>query len=638
MNGQDKERLPRLAVRAKEGDRAAMEEIYSITYPELFRIVRAMMHDADGTADVLQETYISAFTHMDQLTRPEGVFAWIKRIAVNQMLRQQGKKRALLFSELSDEEDNAPPIEGIDLETPARRLEQKEQSRLLQELLNDLPDGQRAALILFYYEELSVAEIAEQLGISEGGVKSQLHHGRKKLEKAARALEAKGVSLRGMTPVGFLLALLREQPIERRNVLPAGQLPQGVGIETAPLRVQSRFAAVTLPRLAAGLTALAVTAAGGFGLYAALKNGAQPTDGIASYGDVQPPTPSDVELLVTDPTAPPRETDALPDETEPDETEPDETEPDETEPDETEPPETPTEPPQTPTEPSQPAVQPPTPASSGEPATPEPSETPTETPGEDADFGELANGLAWRFDKQTGVLTVSGSGPMSESDGTDQAWWYLRSEVRSVVLSDGITSIGNSAFWRCERLTSVTIPASVTSISEKAFSECKSLTGISLPAGLSSIGEEAFSYCSSLASVTIPGNGTRIGMDAFRGCSALASVTISYGVTRIGSRAFANCSSLTEVTIPGSVTEMGMSVFSDSGLKRITIQNGVTSIGDSVFGNCSSLTSVTIPASVTSISESAFDQYSMPSVIYGAEGSEAQRWAEAHGIPFEVVP
>ena len=176
-----------------------------------------------------------------------------------------------------------------------------------------------------------------------------------------------------------------------------------------------------------------------------------------------------------------------------------------------------------------------------------------------------------------------------------------RTQVAEAVMPEGVTRIGNCAFFNCTNLTSVTIPDSVTEIGRIVFYNCTSLTSVTIPDSVTEIGESTFSGCSSLTSVTIPDSVTTIGLDAFYGCSSLTSVTIPDGVTSIGEGAFKNCSSLTSVTIPASVTE----------------------IGESAFYNCTSLTSVTIPDSVTSIGTDAF--YNVPHIYYNGTAT-GQPW------------
>ena len=181
-------------------------------------------------------------------------------------------------------------------------------------------------------------------------------------------------------------------------------------------------------------------------------------------------------------------------------------------------------------------------------------------------------------------------------------------EYTTYNIPQGITAIGNSAFFCCDSLISVAIPDSVISIRDSAFSCCKSLTSITIPDSVTSIGDETFSSCVSLTSVTIPDSVTSIGDSAFSSCVSLTSVTIPDSVTSIGNIAFSFCTSLTSITISDSVTSIGDGAFyACYSLTSITIPDSVTSIGDWAFSSCTSLTSITIPDSVTFIGDSAFD-------------------------------
>ena len=219
----------------------------------------------------------------------------------------------------------------------------------------------------------------------------------------------------------------------------------------------------------------------------------------------------------------------------------------------------------------------------------------------------IEDNLTWTLTAD-GTLNISGTGLMKDYDyDNNPSPACNNSNVKKVVIEDGVTSIGNSAFDSCWDLTSITIPDSVTSIGDYAFSYCSSLTSITIPDSVTSIGESAFYGCSSLTSITIPDSVTSIGSSAFYYCTSLTSITIPDSVTCIGSYAFNNCSSLTSITIPSSVTSIGSAAFYKcSSLTNITIPDNVTSIGYNVFESCSSLTSITIPKSVTSIESGVF--------------------------------
>ena len=203
------------------------------------------------------------------------------------------------------------------------------------------------------------------------------------------------------------------------------------------------------------------------------------------------------------------------------------------------------------------------------------------------------------------------------------------SNLTSITIGDGVTSIGERAFDGCSSLTSVTIPDSVTSIGDWAFYNCTFLTKINFNAIDSTIDDYAF-YNAGISgkgiSVTIGKNVTKIPAQLFsstysQNSPKITSVVFEEGSTceSIGYFAFHNCSSLTSVTIPDSITSIGESAFSGcSSLTSITIPDSVTSIGSSAFSGCSSLTSITIPDSVMSIGSFAFyDCTSLTSVKIG---------------------
>ena len=249
--------------------------------------------------------------------------------------------------------------------------------------------------------------------------------------------------------------------------------------------------------------------------------------------------------------------------------------------------------------------------------------------------GANGSNLTWTLDSK-GVLTISGRGGMRDYGASDAPWYDSRSRVKSAVIAEGVTSIGDSAFCNCTSLTSVTIPNSVTSIGDGAFASCTSLTGIRVTEGNSHYSSDASGVLfnkdkttlvqcpGAFAAYTIPDSVTSIGGSAFRGCSSLTSVTIPDSVTSFGSDAFQGCTSLTSVTIPDSVTSIGgWAFYYCTSLTSVTIPDGVTSIGGWAFYNCTSLTSVTIPDSVTSIGMSAFEDCTSLTDVYYA-GSEAQ--------------
>ena len=134
------------------------------------------------------------------------------------------------------------------------------------------------------------------------------------------------------------------------------------------------------------------------------------------------------------------------------------------------------------------------------------------------EFGLHRDNFTWELDGE-GVLTISGKGEMGNS--SDVPWLSYRSDIVSVVIEDGVTSIGDGAFAFCGDLTTITIPYSVTAIGYDAFWACDSLTSITIPDSVTAIGYDAFENCRSLTSITIPGSVETIGEGAFSGCDTL---------------------------------------------------------------------------------------------------------------------
>ncbi len=271
------------------------------------------------------------------------------------------------------------------------------------------------------------------------------------------------------------------------------------------------------------------------------------------------------------------------------------------------------------------------------------------------DSGTCGTNVTWTLD-DAGKLTISGTGNMTNYFVfSDVPWYSLRASVKTVVVDNGVTSIGFGAFGDCTSLTSITIPNSVTSIGYLAFAYCTRLTSISIPDSVTSIDTDAFIGCTSLTSITIPNSVTSIGGFAFYDCTSLTSIIIPNSVISIGAAvfdntgyynnnsnwengvlyigvhlleakesitgtykvkngtkniaesAFGDCDSLTSIIIPNSVTRIASCAFSGcESLTNITIPNSVISIGTNAFSGCESLTNITIPNSVTSIDTSVF--------------------------------
>ena len=210
------------------------------------------------------------------------------------------------------------------------------------------------------------------------------------------------------------------------------------------------------------------------------------------------------------------------------------------------------------------------------------------------DTSGTTGSLSWYLNLCDSTLTISGSGAMPNYSGSDAPWYSsYRNQIKTVVIGDSVTTIGDFAFYQCNNLSSVTIGNNVQEIGTYTFYQC-GLTSVTIPNSVTDIGGQAFRDCRSLTSVTL-GNGlTEIGHSVFYLCTNLTSINIPNSVTTIGALAFYSCDKLTSVTIPNSVTWIEQQAFEGCGLTSISIPNSVTKIGSSAFSYCSSLLSIDV--------------------------------------------
>ncbi len=167
--------------------------------------------------------------------------------------------------------------------------------------------------------------------------------------------------------------------------------------------------------------------------------------------------------------------------------------------------------------------------------------------------GTCGNNATWSYDDSTNTLTISGTGDMNDYDRETAPWYKYRVRIKHIVVSDGVSSIGEWAFYMCDWAESVTIADSVKTIGENGFYSCGNIENVELPYGVENIEYRAFGGCLNLKSITIPNSVTTIGNEAFYYCIRLNSITIPNSVTSIGSSVFNNCKNLTSVYMDKSL-------------------------------------------------------------------------------------
>ena len=200
-----------------------------------------------------------------------------------------------------------------------------------------------------------------------------------------------------------------------------------------------------------------------------------------------------------------------------------------------------------------------------------------------ATSGTCGSDLTWSL--SGGVLNISGSGSMINfTDENMPPWYGNAAEITKVTIGEGVTSVGDLAFFGCQNLSSVSLPSTMKTIGVRSFKECTALSHVAFPVGLENIKEAAFESCSSLSGIRLPD-----------------------GLKVLGNYAFYRCSSLTSITVPASVVQFGMVTFAYcENLTQATIQCPIKKLPEWTFYECTKLAAVDLPETVTSTGENAF--------------------------------
>lgn len=209
-----------LIKRAIGGEQEAITELYNRTYNNAYFTVKALIKDEDTALDIIQDSYVKAFKNLEQLQEADKFRAWIKRICHNQAVDYLRKTKPVLFSTMSTDDESTVEFEDDRTENlPEEAADLKETSRLIKEILDSLSDEQRLVVGMFYYEQLSVKEIANTLSVSENTVKSRLNYARKKIEERVLHLEkTQGIRLHSLAPIPFLLWLFKSQDVQAAQI------------------------------------------------------------------------------------------------------------------------------------------------------------------------------------------------------------------------------------------------------------------------------------------------------------------------------------------------------------------------------------------------------------------------------------
>ncbi len=220
--------------------------------------------------------------------------------------------------------------------------------------------------------------------------------------------------------------------------------------------------------------------------------------------------------------------------------------------------------------------------------------------------GTCNTSISWTLDSN-GLLIISGSGNMPKYEDDSPPYSSYNTQIKSVKIEDGITSVSYGAFYRFSQIESVILPSTLQYVNDVAFSECTSLKNIIIPEGTYSIGDSAFYKCTSLESIIIPDSVYSIGENAFCYCSNLSNIQLSNNLSGIGYNAFAG-----GVPYSGIEYENNLKYIDNYLIERVggstdyTIREGTKLIAGGTFWVAASIKSVTIPKSMKSINNYAF--------------------------------
>jgi hypothetical protein len=229
--------------------------------------------------------------------------------------------------------------------------------------------------------------------------------------------------------------------------------------------------------------------------------------------------------------------------------------------------------------------------------------------------------LKWTLDNN-GVLTISGSGAMKDYtwDENVRLDWYVRKkDIRSVVLDNRITHIGDYAFDKCTNIESVrytgytgnagvALPESVTTIGVHAFSDTGVTGTLKLPEHLTEIDSSAFYHCGKLnGELKLPDTVKEIGGFAFNSCGFTGKLELPTSLENIGNDAFESCSGLTgKLTFPSKMNEIKSSIFHETGITEVVIPSSIKTVRDFAFNSCMNLKKVYLPTEIPKIYNRAF--------------------------------
>ncbi len=556
----ENQNLISLVIDTQNDVEGAFEKLYHESFRHAYCTASLLLKNEQDVEDVLQNSYMYVAKYIKDLKNPESFNNWLGVIVKHECQKYISKQKRISDIFIAVKKTKESDLTD-ECNLPVDYIEKSETRDAIQRIVDDLPDDKRACVVLFYYEQHSLTEISEILGVPEGTVMSRLFYARKKLEKEFKKLQKKDESLFGISVIPLIVSLFAYQakmiviPTAVKSGIVAAVTAEGaatatstatamVGSSTATVSTVSATAASTSSTVsaagaavAAKVTAVAVAASvavgGGVATVNHIKNNNEPvtthtsvtsTVEYATFANVIVEETTELFSVSETANASSNVLTASKTQTVSKIT---------------------SEHSKTTTAKLSTTAK----ATTTNPTTTNESTTKETTKQTTTEFRKTET-TTQKETTTENIITTESTTSLTEffnvSDGVLSEYTGDESSVSipSKVGSSNITAIGTGAFMGNTNITTVSIPSTVTRIGMEAFSDCTNLRSISLPSSLQSIGIGAFCNCTSLTNVDIPSGVTSIGDDAFADCTKLSSITIPSSVVSIGDNAFGGCNNL----------------------------------------------------------------------------------------------
>lgn len=219
--------LKTLVQQSLKGDEEAFKDLFDMSYKVIFFKINKIVMDESSSMDILQNTYIKAFNNLSSLKEPKAFLKWINVIATNETKDFLKKKKDINLSALdSDDGDIFFEIEDESLEfRPEAQADINETKDIINKIIYKLPEAQRMVIMMFYFEELQISEIANILELNENTIKSRLRYAKQAIENDVRTLEKDtGIKLYGFAPMAFFVWYLKDT-VQAQMLPPLTNLP-----------------------------------------------------------------------------------------------------------------------------------------------------------------------------------------------------------------------------------------------------------------------------------------------------------------------------------------------------------------------------------------------------------------------------